>query len=843
MNRPRRSLFTVILLTAACCFIFYRHAPSQTVDPFERLRQAEQLLLTGNNAVGLQMLRQILESNPPAPIARQARFDTARACEALGQIETAAGIYRSIYEQSPDAPDADNALYQSGRLLLAANRSEESIRTYQLLLRAFPASPYASPTRFVLADMYTDDPDKAVAVLEPLLKSNAPQDTAAARRRLADLYMRLERFSAAEAAFIELLKSEPGNIYYLTQLATAYEKENRFAQAIDIYEAIARDHPADKSYREKCYALYDKAGVLSKKIDDLDALKTKHPTDPEPWFELSRVYLWAKRPVDALRELEGGIERQPGNLEATVTLAKLYFENHWENKSVETLRALLEKNPGFSPAWRQLGDILHARGDNDAARSAWEKSVAFNPADQATYAPLAGIYLSLGMHVDAAALYEQGRRALNNPDAFAVDLANLYEVLMRYNDAFSEYIRMVNASGNDMGLSSRIVSMALRPEVKEFALASLKDRTAANPGNNALWLLLAEIHLGLGSPADALETLRESTRKFPSEPDLFAVEAKRLTDRGHCGDALPFYEAAAGAEKDSAVQGDLLFQAAVCAADADATDKSVALFRDLLKRFPNDAHADAATFRLAQQEEKQADFAGASGLYARIVKDFPTSAWGDAARMGQARSDFRLGNYDAAAKFLETFSSLPSAFEYNDEITWLRGEMALFKGDFNKAEEFYRKIPDSWPESRFVRDALFRLLFLGDVSREDPASARTLAEAMRLRSTGRSDDAASLLNGLATLAPDTSIAAYATYELAGIRMEQNRAGDAVSLYRRLAASAANDELRQRALFRIAGAELDAGQKDDALRDYQKLQSDFPDGYWSAEARRKLETKE
>jgi len=58
-----------------------------------------------------------------------------------------------------------------------------------------------------------------------------------------------------------------------------------------------------------------------------------------------------------------------------LTLARLLAREELWERSAEHLQSALTQDPAYTAAWKELGQVLRAQGQNDAAAAAWQKGI------------------------------------------------------------------------------------------------------------------------------------------------------------------------------------------------------------------------------------------------------------------------------------------------------------------------------------------------------------------------------------------------------------------------------------------------------------------------------------
>jgi tetratricopeptide (TPR) repeat protein len=834
-------VFSFAALALIICFFFTATASAQQ-DAAAMLNQARGQIAASQYAAAEQTLLEIISNDPGSPLRPDALQELSRAYELMNRPVEAAGALQQLYEEAPDGPMAAQALYNRARLLGNAGRREEAVLVFTLLLEKFPAHPNAVNARFQSSAILRSlsRPDEAIQLLKPLLRSDIKNDVLQASRSLADIYFQLERWYEAEAEIDKVLAAESNNDYYSELLARIFEAQGEYEKALDVYENLYVRNPNNGYYENALFKAYEQAGVLDQRIAALKKRADKTPPDMEAVRKLARLYLWQGNSLDALVQFETLVKAEPGMPEYAVTLARLYYENQWKDKARQTLERVLEKNPNHVDAWRQLGDIHHAEGRADQARAAWEKSVQFNPADLPSYLRLGSLLMGKQLFNEASGLYEQGRAALGNDMLFTQELISLYNLQMRPRDAVNEFLRMLTAGQAPPSLAANMLASITGEELRNSAFEIMQPWLSRAPDSRELLGFFAQAAAALDRMDRAHAALDAYAAAHPDEPDIFYDTARALLDVGQYAGAASLFATAADRPLPRTQQSAALMGAANAWLWANSPDTATAYLERVARDFSDTPDAPEAAFRLAGIYAEKGACAQASDLFSKLLESNPDGPYAAEALLGRSRCLISMGRYNEAETDLTTLWNMPNASRWFDEILYMQGESRFLRGIFDEAEKYYRRIAESFPESRFVNNALTRLLFITAADGVDTIAVQAFMEAEREMRFGDTESAATLFEGLSLTMAGTSLAPHALFELAGARRAQGRATDAETLCLQIADAGPDSELFAPALLQAAEIQSQLGRPRDALRTYQRLLDLDPGNFWAHVAREKVQ---
>ena len=116
-------------------------------------------------------------------------------------------------------------------------------------------------------------------------------------------------------------------------------------------------------------------------------------------LEIADLYLTYHRYDEALFEYNKVVALDPLNLNARISVAKVYAKKGFISKSFDELKNLKSENPEYMPARVALGVLYCGSGKILEAQSEWERVMAKDPHNQE-----AGMYLNLSKTANVTSL-------------------------------------------------------------------------------------------------------------------------------------------------------------------------------------------------------------------------------------------------------------------------------------------------------------------------------------------------------------------------------------------------------------------------------------------------------
>jgi len=458
-------------------------------------------------------------------------------------------------------PRSPEALYQKGSIAHQQANPKAALSAYDQALQIEPGHVEARVAR---AGLYVDlgrDADAAADVVE--LQKRSPGEPRAAYLK-ALLAERAGDAAAARAALREVvglldpvppdfiryrpqlqllnglshfglgewIKAKPYlESFYRNQpgspvsklLGRIYVQEKNPDRAVDVLEAYLRSYPGDGQALTLLAGAHLAKGRHSKATALMQqALRSKDA--PEFHTVLGLSLMQAGEAGTARGELEAALQKDPGQMQAALSLIGLYLRQGPVTKAISTAEALLKRQPD-NPVFLNLLGIGKAQsGDATGARKAFERALQID-------AGLLPPQLGLARLDIAAKAYDAAAARLNailkqderNTEAL-YDLAVLAERRGQPEESLRLLTKATDFSGpRDTRAGFALVDLHLRQGRAAPALEAAKALLAKQPDDVAALFIYARAQAAVGDSASARQSLVNASRRA-------GFDATALTD-------------------------------------------------------------------------------------------------------------------------------------------------------------------------------------------------------------------------------------------------------------------------------------------------------------------------
>lgn len=202
--------------------------------------------------------------------------------------------------------------------------------------------------------------------------------------------------------------------------------------------------------------------------------------------------------------------------------------------SLELIRASLQFAPENTAAWSNLGNLLRAADDRDAALDAYRRASALDPRNASAWNNIGVVLKELGRMEEAREAYE---RAIEidpeHPEAYG-NLGHVYRRLGRIADAVNAYAKAIAMRPDGTAAWNLAYSLHLAGQT-DRAVTVVRDWSAQEPDNPVAIHLLAALS-GDAVPARASDAYIRSVfdgfaETFDSKLESLKYKAPELVAR------------------------------------------------------------------------------------------------------------------------------------------------------------------------------------------------------------------------------------------------------------------------------------------------------------------------
>jgi tetratricopeptide (TPR) repeat protein len=381
--------------------------------------------------------------------------------------------------------------------------------------------------------------------------SGPAPDTAGYYFLLARHLESTKKVDEAIDALKKAIELSPGSAELRAELAGVYARQDRAREALETAEAALERDPANREANRILGSVYaalsdqrqpfrpgdDPTQYRTKAIAALEKSRRDSGLDLNLELMLGRLYLQTANYDKSIPSLRRVVEGQPAYPEAAMLLAAALEGAGQEDEAVHTLEVTLEENPEFFRGHVRLAELYDAQRRYNEAAQAYAKAEAANPrADLG--ARKAASLINAGKPAEARDLAQAAIARKAAPDAgLLYILAQSQRLLKDFDGASATAQKLKAAFPNDargLYLDAQILDNRGR---KAEAIAAFQELVKRSPDDGSLVLEYANLLEKGGRAADAERALRGLLSKDPLDANglnslgyLLAERRERLDE-------------------------------------------------------------------------------------------------------------------------------------------------------------------------------------------------------------------------------------------------------------------------------------------------------------------------
>lgn len=208
----------------------------------------------------------------------------------------------------------------------------------QYLSQCLEIDPNSSTAMFELANIHAANEDltSASLLLEKAISIN--NANVWYKKRLAQFYQQLRKFSEAADIYSKLLENDPENQEYLYSKAILLEYAQKFDEAIEAYNALEKKVGINEQISVSKERIFVQRGQFDKAFREIEKLIENSPNESKYYGLLADLYIEQGDVENALKNYNKILEMEPDNGFVHFSLASYYLtQNNPEKAFNETL--------------------------------------------------------------------------------------------------------------------------------------------------------------------------------------------------------------------------------------------------------------------------------------------------------------------------------------------------------------------------------------------------------------------------------------------------------------------------------------------------------------------------
>lgn len=166
----------------------------------------------------------------------------------------------------------------------------------------------------------------------------------------------------------------------------------------------------------------------------------------------------------AVEIIENLNKKDPGNIQFFNKLNTLYLQLKKYNESVSLIETRIKLTPQDINLYGMLGSTYYTAGDRTKAYKIWEDAIDQFKSNQMAIRIISNHAIEKRDFEKAIEYLNTGKQLSKDAYLFSYDLAELYQITMRYREAANEYCGLIKANSSQyQQIESRILSYSNKP--------------------------------------------------------------------------------------------------------------------------------------------------------------------------------------------------------------------------------------------------------------------------------------------------------------------------------------------------------------------------------------------
>ncbi len=514
------------------------------------------------------------------------------------------------------APNNARALELAGAVEL---KDQALLRAADYFSKALQVSPGLMASRRLLAQtlIQSGQPDKALAVLEPLLARGNADATTLSLAATADA--QTGNLKRAEAHIVEAAKRDPESTKSRVALALDRNRDGNIDTALSEIEKIA----AADSGAYADFVLVNahlRRGELDKALKNVDAIAKKQPGKPFADNIRGRIHLLRRDPASARRSFEQAVAIDPTFVPAVASLALLDLGEQKPDEAKKRFEAVLAVDPKNTQAMLALAGLQARSGaSSEEVAKLIVKASNVNPTALPPRLALVDHYLSRNDGKRAMAAAQDGVAALPQSAEMLDALARAQLAAGERNQAINSFNKLAALQPGSPQPHLRMAGVHMEAKEYDEARRSLQRALALKPKLLAAQRALAEVEFRSGRVDEALAVARSVRKQQPADDTGYVLEGAIEASRKNLAGAAEIYRA--GLKQAASTQLAVKLHATLVSMDKAAeAEKFSATWQ---KEHPKDAQFVSY---LGESALAHRDYAAAEGYFRRVDQLVPNNA-------------------------------------------------------------------------------------------------------------------------------------------------------------------------------------------------------------------------
>ncbi|MDT3695582.1 MAG: tetratricopeptide repeat protein [Ignavibacterium sp.] len=563
----------------------------------------------------------------------------------------------------------------------------------------------------------------------------------------------------------------------------------------------------------------------------------------------------------AVEIIENLNQKDPNNVQFFNKLNTLYLQLKKYNESVSLIEARIKLSPQDISLYGMLGSTYYTSGDHVKAYKVWEDAINQFKSNQMAIRIISNYAIEKRDFEKAIEYLSLGKKLSKDPYLFSYDLAELYQITMRYREAANEYCGLIKTNSSQyQQIESRVLSYSNKPGALDETIEVVRKFKNENINFSHL---LARLLIEKKLFNDAFDIYKEIDKKGDNQGIELQSFADFVYRDGTFETALNVYEyiidnfnneqiippAKLGYAKSLEALFIKKFKSdnpewktyfiPVAAKESDV-QPVIDAYKEIITIYNHSEVAIEANLRIGilyeyylNNNEKAKDY------FNNITENYPASKFVSLALIELGNISIRKSRLDEAEKYFQSVANLPRVNQDDRGFSnYMLARIYSFKNDFEQARQKLFTVMDNLKDN-IANDAIEFSILLNN-AKNDSSNLSLYCKAEYLTEQQKFDEAKIIYDQLAQNPQAFMFHSLAKMRSAEMQIANNDYLNALSALSLIVEEAEKNIYSDKALY-LQGRIYQFGFKnnDKAIESYESLLIKFPRSLYLDAARQNI----
>ena len=433
-------------------------------------------------------------------------------------------------------------------------------------------------------------------------------------------------------------------------------------------------------------------------------------------FKIANAFINDGEVEKGIALLEDLLKKYPDNYQFYEAAQKAYLQIKLYDKAILLIESFLKKYPQNLAIYGQLGGAYYLKGNYEKAYQIWDEGLSKVPQNSSNFRTMANFAIERRAFSKAIEYLQKAKKISENYQHFAFEIANLYSILMMYDEATKEYCDLILTNPELIySVQGSMAQYLSRNETIESAISIVKSYDSKYD-KIEFKLLLSFLFENLKDFDNALKLLDELDKKQKRNgEDLFRFAENRLRDKNFSAAQKAYELAETNSKNPSIIQRAKIGSAKtfyfslknkndddfdfVTFDKLDSLQKiqfnqAIEKFRNIVRLYPNtDASFEALYYIGEIYFYYLQNFYEAEKIFSDLIRNYSYSYFGRKAWLYFIESLIKSTKFEQAANEINKFLKLGIADDKDkSKANYLSAKINIWRNDIENAKKAFKEL-------------------------------------------------------------------------------------------------------------------------------------------------------